>query len=143
MAVLTQATARKRRSLHLQEFGSGTVATSTTIYQGALVAYNETTGRITNASAATGLTFKGVAEETKSGGQTIKFSFGHQEKLIDAAALTAGYTGCNVAVSDNDTVTTLSDAGTAAVRLVVGEMDEHDGTDAWVWVRKFAYKDAP
>lgn len=143
MTVLTAATARKRRGENLMEYGDGTVATSTTIYQGALVALNESTGRVTNASATAGLSFLGEALTTRTGGQTIQFAFGHQSLIAKAAALTKAYTTCNVAVSDNDTVTTLSGAGTAAVRLIVGECMEIEGSSAWVRIRNYAYKDAP
>lgn len=144
MAALTQPTARKRRDLHLATKGYGTVKTAVTIQQGALVSLDEATGNVTNAAAATGLSdVLGVATATKTATETVEYLFGHQEFFTDAAALTKGYTTCNVGVSDNDTVTTLSDAGTAAVQVRVGELTEWTSSGSWVAIRRHSTKSAP
>ena len=62
--------------------------------------------------------------------------------LIDAAAaLTKAYIGSNAAVADDNQVTTMSNAGTAGVRVRVGEVVSLEGGDAWVRLRQYSESD--
>lgn len=148
---LSAATARKRRSLHLAEKGSGAVKTSTTVYQGSLVSVVEATGRIAPAASGAsgvGAAVVGVALETKTGDAagtvTVEYMFGHQELFTARTALTTTYRMCNVAASDDDQVTTLSAAGTAAQRQIAGTAVDFDSSgNAWVWIAHFSSKSAP
>ena len=143
---LTAATTRATRANDQKSFADYVVGTSSTIYAGGLVCVNTTTGRAVAASAATGRKFLGLAEETKTGNSSgtvrCRVSWGH-EALIDtpATGLTAAYIGSNAAVSDDNQVTSMSDAGTTAVRVRVGEVVEIEGGDVWVRLRNYSEAD--
>lgn len=133
--------------MQFQGLGNYTVGTGAVIYQGSLVCIKESSGRAQAATAAAGVTFLGVASETKTGNTAgtvkVNFAYGHEERFPKATALTKAYVGCTVAVSNDDLVTTMSAAGTAGVQVRVGELLEIDSTFAWVWVRHNAGKVAP
>ena len=126
--------------------GSYTVKTAVTIPQGAIVQIISSTGRVTNASKVAGRQMCGIALETRTGtaGGTvvIKVRTAGTVKLVGAAALTKGYLGCNVAVVDNNTVSTRSSAGTAANSLVciVGRLKQLNSTNAWVEINNLAQR---
>lgn len=148
MTALSANTARKRKSLQLAEHDSRAAKTSATVYQGSLVSVVESTGRAKAAAAAAGETFLGVSEHqatgNTSGTTSVRFLYGHAELLAAATALTKSFIGCNVAVSDDNTVTTVAGAGTAGVQVRVGELlDVPSANKAWVWIRHFSQKDAP
>lgn len=145
---ITASKQRKTRNLEAMRKGYGAVKTSVAIVQGALVSVVEATGRLTNASNATAATFVGVALESGTGnaGGTVGIEYGwnHEELITAKTALTTTYRMCNVAAFDNDQVTTLSAAGTAAVRQYVGVAVDFDSAgDAWVWIGASAVKSAP
>lgn len=148
MTVLSASGPRKHRSENLSEFGALAVKTGAIIYQGSLVNIVESTGRIKAGAAVAGETFVGVAEETKTGNTAgtvvCKFRFWHQEKIAKAAALTKAYTGCTVALADDNTVTTMSGAGTAGVQVRVGELMDLDADgSAWIAIRRYSGKVVP
>ena len=140
---LSAETPRKQRSLHLAERGNGAVKTGEVIYKGALISVVESTGRLTATAGGTGTAFVGVAQETATGNTagTVKadYMFGHQELITAKTALTTTYRMCNVALSDDDSVTTLSAAGTAGVRQIAGTAVDFDSDgNAWVWIGHFS-----
>lgn len=143
---LSAATTRATRAADQKSYADYVVGTSATIYAGGLVCINTSTGRAVAASAATNRKFVGLAEETKTGnsGGTVRcrVSWGH-EALIDtpATGITAAYIGSNAAISDDDQVTSMSDAGTTAVRVRVGEVVEIESGDAWVRLRNYSESD--
>ena len=148
MAALSAETQRKTRSLHLAERGNAAVKTGEIVYKGSLISVVESTGRVTCTAKTTGTAFVGVALETATGntaGTTkVDYLYGHVELITAKAALTTTYRMCNVALEDDNTVTTLSDAGTAAVRQIAGMAVDFDSAgDAWVWIGHFSQKDAP
>lgn len=148
MTALSAEAQRKTRSLHLAERGNAAVKTGEIVYKGSLISVVESTGRVTCTAKTTGTAFVGVALETKTGNAAgsakVDYLYGHVELITAKAALTTTYRMCNVALEDDNTVTTLSDAGTAAVRQIVGTAIDFDSSgDAWVWVGHFSQKDAP
>lgn len=132
---LSAGTVRKRRHLDQQRKGSGTVATSTTIYQGALVSARESDGLIVPASAATGETFVGISvSQTKTATETVEFVWNHTELITAKTALTTTYRYCQVVAFDDDQVTTIT-AVSSAKRAYVGYAEEFDSDgNAWVHV---------
>lgn len=144
MAALTSTTAfaRKRRNGQAAQRGNYQVGTSAVIYQGGLVAMNLSTGRAVAATAATSRKILGVALESASSGAYVEVEWGAEYAFDPATALTKAYTGSNVAVSTDNDVTTMSGAGTTAVRVRVGELIDYDSTSvAWVAVRNFSEAD--
>ena len=144
MAALTAATTRATRN-HGAAPVDLTVGTGATIYAGALVAINTSTGRAVAASAAASRKFAGLAEETKTGDTsgTVRCRVRYDcEALINAAtALTKAYIGSNAAVSTDNDATTMSGAGTAGVRVRIGEIVEIESGDVWVRLRNDASED--
>lgn len=155
MAALSANASRQTMDDHKKSKMVIAVGTSAVVFEGSLVAINESTGRAVAATAAAARTFLGVCEG-KTGGQggpatgntsgtvSIVVAYGHREKLAKAAALTQAYTGCNVGLSDDNTVTTMSGSGTAATKMYVGELVQLDADgDAWVQIRCYSQKDVP
>lgn len=148
MAAIT--TASNNRDLQDEQNaadGSYNVKTAVTIPQGAIVQIVSATGRVTNASKVAGRQMCGIALETKTGGAAtvtvaIKVRTAGTVKLVGAAALTKAYLGCNVAVVDNNTVSTRSSAGTAANSLVciVGRLKQLSSTNAWVEINNLGQR---
>lgn len=138
MTALTANATRKTRNLDGKKIGTYTVATSSTIYQGALVAVRAD-GRALPATAANPRRFIGMAEEQATGNAagtvTIDVSWGYEALYDAAAALTAAFLATNASVSDDNQVTTPADAGTAALQVLVGEVIQLEGGDAWVYLR--------
>jgi len=134
----TTAFARIRRNGNVAQRGSYTTGTAAIVYQGALVAISTTTGRAVAASATTARKILGVALETAQSGAVVEVEWGAEYLFDPATGLTKAYTGSNCAVSTDNDVTTASAAGTAAVRVLVGEMVQWVSTsECWVAVRKF------
>ncbi len=144
MTALSADTVRLRRAERHAIEGTGTVATGATVYAGSLLAHVESTGRIKVAppTAATGLTFVGVAKTAGTAGVQIEYEFNHIEKIAKAAALTTAHMSCNVTAADDNTVTTAS-AVTAALRLFVGKLVEIEGSNGWIHIRVDAEKSDP
>ena len=119
------------------------VKTSVAIVQGALVQLTSIQ-RATNASAVVNRKFAGVALETKTGvvGGTVKIKVrvGGTVALVASTQLTKAYVGCNVAIKDNATVTTASNAGTTLVQCFVGRLKRLDGTVPWVELNNIAQR---
>lgn len=149
MAALTEATQREKRLVDTHSIvGNAAVKTSEVVYQGSLISVVESSGRVTATAKTTGTAFVGVAASTVTGDtagtKKVDYYFGHVELITAKAALTTTYRMCNVALEDDDTVTTLSDAGTAGVRQIVGTAIDFDSDgNAWVWLGHFSSKDAP
>lgn len=128
--------------------GSYAVKTSVTIPQGAIVQIVSATGRVTNASKVAGRQMCGISVETKTAGTAsaattfIKVRTAGTVKLVGAASLTKAYLGCNVAVVDNNTVSSRSVAGTAAnsVICIVGRLKQLSSTNAWVEINNIAQR---
>ena len=144
MTALSAEASRKERNIQGKCVGRYPVGTGNTIYKGSLVVYMETTGRALAGTAAVTRSFLGVAEETATGNTggtvSVDVAWGH-EVLIDAnAAATAAYVCANVAVADDNQVTTASDAGTAGVQVLVGEAIQIEGGDIWVALRQYTTK---
>lgn len=146
MAALSAPARRKFRAVPPQGADLNMqVGTGATLWQGALVNYNTTTGRVVAATKATGRTFAGIALETKTGntGGTVycKVRTAGQVLIDAAAALTKAYLGANAAVSDDNQVTTCSNAGTAGVQVRVGRFVEIQSGDAWVELNNISNDD--
>lgn len=146
MAALTAATIRKTRNTDAYSYADYTVGTGATLYEGALVAYNTTTGRAVAASVTTGRKFLGLALETKTGVTaatvTCKVAWDLEALVNVHSSLTAAYVGSNAAVYTDNDVTTWTDAGTAGVRIRIGETVQLESGDAWVRLRQYSESDA-
>ena len=143
-------TASNNRDLQDEENcaeGSFNVKTTVTIPQGAIVQIVSSTGRVTNASNVAGRQMCGIALETKTGGAAtvtvaIRVRTSGTVKLVGAASLTKAYLGCNVAVVDNNTVSSRSVAGTAlnSKICIVGRLKQLSSTNAWVEINNLAQR---
>lgn len=128
------------------------IATSATVYVGALANFN-TAGRVVSATAAASRRFAGeVCEILNDSGSVIaaatgntagsvkaKIRYGHQMHLaVLTAARTYTNLGKSVYVGDNASVTDTTGAGTAGVRVVAGQLVEltDSKTKGWVWLRR-------
>lgn len=146
MAALTAAEARTLRNVEGLKRGRLAVKTGSVIYQGSLVSMIKSTGRAIASTAATGRAFVGIAKATvtgNTGGSVyVDLYWGCEAKIDKAAALTKAYTFADAFVSDDQTVTTGTGAGSAAIQTAsrVGTMTEIDGSSAWVWIRGFSNK---
>lgn len=143
MAAITAAVPRKTRNRGNVQYADYKVGTGATIVQGALVNYNMTTERAVHATAAASRKFLGLATETKTGntGGTVlcRVEWNMEAEINPETQLTGAYVGSNVAIEDNNAVTTMSDAGTAGVRVRVGELVEWVSTSScWVKLRGYA-----
>lgn len=142
MAALSAAANRKSRNRQAVKYATYTVATGATVYNGSLCAIVKTTGRVTPASAATNRRIVGIAMETKTAGNPVRIEWSAEWAFNPDTTLTKGYTGCNVAASTDNDVITMSGAGTAAVRVRVGEMIQWVSTsEAWIAIRNFCVND--
>jgi hypothetical protein len=146
MAALSAPATRLTRNVANKKFHDYVVGTSAKIYAGSLVAINTSTGRAVAASVATGRKALGLSEETVTGNTDgtvrCRVVWNVEAKITAVAtALTKAYIGSNVAVKTDNDVTTLSDAGTTALRVRVGELVSLTGTDAWVSLRNYTQSD--
>lgn len=119
------------------------VGTSAVIYQGGLVALNVSTKRAVAASATTSRKLLGIATSTCTGvvGGTVlvEVEYGLEAAFAAGTGLTGGYAAGNVFVKDDNTVTYATGAGTAAVRVCVGELIQYeDSSNVWVAIRNDA-----
>jgi hypothetical protein len=127
------------------------IATSATVYVGTLANFN-TGGRVVTATAAASRRFAGeVVEIINDSGNNItaatgntagtvkaRIRHGHQMLLnVLTAARTFTNLGKSVYVGDNVSVTDATGAGTAGVRVIVGQLTElvDSKTRAWVKLR--------
>lgn len=140
MTALTAATRRKTRAVTGIQRITYTVGTGAKIYQGGLVNLNTSTKRIVAAAAAASRRFVGIATATATGntGGTVKLAveYGHEAAFAAGTGLTGGYVGANAHVKDDNTVTYATGAGTATLRVTIGEIREfEDSSNVWVAIR--------
>lgn len=124
------------------------IATSSTVYVGALANFT-TAGRLASATAAASRRFAGeIVEILNDSGSNIsaatgntagsvkaKIRYGHQMHLaVLTAARTYSNLGKSVYVGDNVSVTDATGAGTAGVRVIVGQLVELTDSKAKGWV---------
>ena len=140
MTALAAGTGRDTRNIAAKERYNKIVETSAKVYQGALVSIDSTTGRAQAAAAATGQDdiVRGIAESTQTGDTAgtvrVEIVSNIQAKFaVTASVVTQAKVGVNCYVKDDNTVTTATDAGTALVRVLVGELVEKIDTNTW-WV---------
>lgn len=144
-AITTASNARDLQDEQNVAEGAYAVKTSVTIPQGALVQIVSSTGRVTNASQVTGRKMCGVAVETKTAGTAsaatvfIKVRTAGTVKLT-TSVVTKAYLGCSLAVKDNNTVTTGSGGGTAAILCYVGRCKAVGTSVAWVEINKLGQR---
>lgn len=144
-AITTASNARDFEDAQNAAIGSYAVKTSVTIPQGAIVQIVSATGRVTNASQVTGRKMCGIALETKTAGTAtaatvqIKVRVAGTVKLT-TSVVTKAYIGCNLAVKDNNTVTTNSGGGTAAIVCLVGRCKKVGTSVAWVEINRLGQR---
>lgn len=124
------------------------IATAGTVYVGALANFT-TAGRVISATAAASRRFAGevvqilndsgavISAGTGNTAGTVKaiIRYGHQMHLaVLTAARTYSNLGKSVYVGDNVSVTDATGAGTAAVRVVCGQLVELTDSKAKGWV---------
>lgn len=146
MAALSTGTRRRKRNVGGAgpKFGHFAVKTAAIVYQGGLV--NITAGRIVAAAAAVNSKCLGVCQETKTGNTggtvTARVEWDAEWAFDPNTALTKAFTGANCGVSTDNDVTTVTGAGTALVRVRVGQMTQWvSTTECWVHVRNFSESD--
>lgn len=130
------------------------ITTAAQLYIGCLVNTVSSTGRVTNATAATSRRFAGRVVSFPDGsglGNTAgttraRVAWGDVALLsVLTAARTFTNLGKNVFVADNQSVTDTTAAGTAAVRVKVGQLIKFEASDkstGWVWLRNLSESDA-
>ena len=142
---------RKRKNLSQMCTDVVAIKTAATVYIGALVSFQGATGRVAAASALATAVFAGevidwentsgsvIAAATGNTGGTVKalVGWGHQALVTLATSLrTTSKIGKLVYASDNDIVTGTA-AGTAAVRIQVGNLASRFGsTEGYVTLRR-------
>jgi len=118
------------------------VATSATVYKGGLGSIVTSTGRLVAGSAAASRKFVGLITETKTGNAAgtvlARVEWNMEAFLPTSTLIVSARIGTNCAISADDLVTTATNAGTAAVRVLVGEVVQLGTGGAWVAIRKFA-----
>lgn len=151
---------RAERSIEKKTSSTFSIRTSSTLYLGSLVNF-DTAGRVQPASPATNKRFAGVCDgfvnETgavistatgnTAGTVKAKVSWGHEVLAsVKTAARTFANLGKNVFVSDDDNVTDTTGAGTAAVRVKIGQLtdftDRTNKDEAWIALRVYGDADA-
>ena len=141
MTALTADAARRTRNRGNKDTFSAPVATSSTIYVGSHCVF-AANGRVRALQAATvNVYYAGMSETQVTGnaGGTVyaTLSSGY-EVLCNTGSDLAGEVRQNAALQDDDTVTFLSDAGSAGLQIVVGAITERvSATTAWVALHKF------
>lgn len=160
MAALSADKIRDERSISKKTSAAFSVATSSTVYIGSLANFN-TAGRVVAATAAASRRFAGVVEQvindtssalsaaTGNTAGTVKVvvSWGHEVLVdVETAARTFANLGKNVFISTDNDVTDTTGAGTAAVRVKVGQLtdftDRTNKDEAWIALRVFGDTDA-
>jgi hypothetical protein len=148
MAALSAAAARLTRNVGGKAFHDYVVATNAVIYAGSLVNVVVGTGRVAAATSAAGRKFVGLSTENATGNTagtvTCRVEWG-MEALIDCQTALSGastYIGSNVAIDDDNMVTTMSNVGTAAVRVRCGELISFNAAETSAWVRLRCYSES-
>jgi tartrate dehydratase beta subunit/fumarate hydratase class I family protein len=158
MAAITADKIRDSRSIQNKIEDTFTVRTADTVYVGALVNF-DTGGRVQSATAAASKRFAGVVEEivnetgsalsagTGNTAGTVKarVAWGHEVWVaVKTAARTFANLGKNVFISTNDDVTDTTAAGTATLRVKVGQLTSLNSakTHGYVALRVFGDADA-
>lgn len=142
---------RKHKNLSLMSTDLVAVKTAATVYVGGLVNFQPTTGRVAAAAATASTMFAGeildwentsgsvLSAITGNTGGTVKVlvGWGHQALVTLATGLrTTSKIGTVVYAKDNDTVQGTA-AGTAAVRIQVGNLASRVGsTEGYVTLRR-------
>lgn len=151
MAAVTADQLAELRATNLIVEETHAIGTAGTVYVGALANFS-TAGRLVSATAAASRRFAGLVTEivndsgsiiTAATGNTAgtvkaKIVYGCQARLaVLTAARTFTNLGKSVYVGDNVSVTDATGAGTAAVRVVVGQLVEltDSKTKGWVALR--------
>lgn len=139
MTALSASAIRKTRNRDGAKYAEYVVGTGATIYAGSLCAINTSTGRVVAATDAAARKFVGLATEAATGDTAgtvrCKIEWGI-EALVDANTdLTTAYIGSNCSIADDNQVET---ASTSSNDVLVGEVIELEGGDAWVALRQYA-----
>lgn len=143
---------RKRKNLSQMSTDLVAIKTAATVYVGGLVSFQAGTGRVAAAANSASTMFAGevLAWENTSGsnlsaitgntGGTVKalVGWGHQALVTLATSLrTTSMIGKLVYAKDNDIVTDDTGAGTAGVRVQVGNLASRVGsTEGYVTLRR-------
>lgn len=149
---ITADTLRKHKNLSQMATDVVAVKTAATVYLGGLVAFQASTGRVAAATNTASTMFAGevmdvinesgaaLSAVTGNTGGTVKVvvGWGHQALVTIATSLrTNSKIGTLVYCKDNDTVTDDTGAGTAGVRIQVGNIASRVGsTQAYVTLRR-------
>jgi len=145
MTALSAPAIRKTRNTDAYSYADYPVGTGATLYEGALVAYNTTTGRAVAASVVAGRKFLGLAQETKTGVTaatvTCKVAWDLEALVNVHSSLTAAYVGSNACIYTDNDVSTMSDTGTTLSRIRVGEVTQIESGDAWIRLRQYSESD--
>ena len=145
MTALTEAKCRLRRAENQMRSDSFTVAASTTIYQGALVAFITNGTTVTNAtSAANRSAAIGVARQTvvqtSSSTYKIDVDYNHEELFTIAANITVASIGKTVGATDNDSLDTITSLSSNQCR--VGKViSVPSATTAWIAIGVAGFAD--
>lgn len=144
MTALAAGALRAVRNLDGKKQEHYTVGTAATLYQGALVCVDVSTGRAVAASTIASRRFLGMAEETKTGvsGGSVKclVSWGYEALYNAVATLSNTHIGSNCVVSTDNDVTNLASISTAK-QIRVGEVISFQSGDAWVALRNYTETD--
>lgn len=158
MAAVTAERMAIARKLQVAFYDQAPIATSATVYCGALVNFT-VIGRLTDATAAASRRFAGmlvqvlndsgaiVSAGTGNAGGTVLglFRYNNEELLnVKTSTRTTTNLGKIVLVADNQTVAGTS-VGTAGVRVAVGALNQFlsasDKTQAWIALRHLSTTD--
>lgn len=137
MAVITTATARKKRNNLASKYAKYTLTASKTLIEGELVMVTLATGLALNGADTASCGFVGVCTNSvasaASGTYIVEVEYDHEELFATAVDCTA-LVGAPAVISDNNTVTSVA-GGTNDVK--VGTFTEIVSTSlAWVAVRR-------
>lgn len=145
MTALSEAKCRLRRAENQIRSESFTVAPSTTIYQGALVAFITNSTTVTNAtsaanrSAAIGVA-KNTVVQTASSTYKVEVEYGHEELFTISANITVASIGKTVGATDNDSLDTITSLASNQCR--VGKVvSVPSSTTAWIAVGVAGFAD--
>lgn len=145
---------RKRKNLSSMFTDIVAVKTAAVVYVGGLVSYQFATGRVAAAANAASATFAGEVLEfinetgaslstitgNTAGTVKVRVGWGHQALVTLATSLrTTSKIGLLVYAKDNDIVTDDTGAGTAGVRVPVGNLITRVGsTEGYVALRRLS-----
>ena len=142
MTTLTADVVRNQRNVQGKSIARYAIATNETIYVGSLCTILTTSGRMHALGTPTAShRFVGVCEKGGTGNTsgTVYADVAYMcEVLVDCATgITSADIGRDALLSDDNKVTNTA-AGTAALRIPVGEVTDIESGDAWVFLRKYS-----